>query len=66
MKRRRHILRTLMRQFFGNHEITYSMSGGREQQKEKFTLTIFHSNALSMEEARGYPQDIDATVPRKP
>ena len=42
------------------------MSGGREQQKEKLTLTTFHSNAISMEATRAYPQDIDATALRKP
>ena len=42
------------------------MSGEREQRKEKFTLTTFHSNAKSMEATRAYPRDIDATALRKP
>ena len=65
-KRRGHILRTLMGQFFGNYRKMKSMSGGREQQTEKFTLTTSHSNAISMEATKAYPQDIDATVLRKP
>ena len=40
----------------------YSMSGRREQHKDKFTLNTFHSNAISVEAARAYPQDIDVTA----
>ena len=54
-----------MRQPFGNHRGICSGSEGREQQKQKFTLTTFHLNAISVEAVRAYPQDIDATALRK-